>query len=65
MISGDEQRVAAACGKARPAIRRLPDAQLDTRLIAAEQHEQRLRDPGAGGARIPCRIGPAQEGSAA
>ncbi|MGW7579684.1 hypothetical protein ACWGKU_05180 [Kitasatospora sp. NPDC054768] len=43
VISGDEQRVAAARGKARPAIRRLFDAQLDARLITAEQHKQRVR----------------------
>ncbi|WP_316521070.1 hypothetical protein [Kitasatospora brasiliensis] len=43
VISGDEQRLAAARTAALPAIRRLLDAQLDARLITTEQHEQRVR----------------------
>ncbi|MEU3559619.1 hypothetical protein [Kitasatospora sp. NPDC006786] len=43
LLSGDEDRIAAARAAAEPAIRRLADVQLHAGLITAEQHAQRLQ----------------------
>ncbi|MEU3566913.1 hypothetical protein AB0E96_00560 [Kitasatospora sp. NPDC036755] len=43
LLSGDEERIAAARAAAEPAIRRLADVQLHAGLITAEQHALRLQ----------------------
>ncbi|RGD59373.1 hypothetical protein DR950_17675 [Kitasatospora xanthocidica] len=43
LLSGNEDRIAAARAAAEPAIRRLADVQLHAGLITTEQHAQRLK----------------------